>query len=1340
MTFSLPIKFAFLAFVIAGIGVLGMAVYSYQSAERLLQRQIEHHLTTGLQSEAAALEEKFRQAGTIIGKLAGAPQLVQCLQTVQVAEWCSQAKPLLQAFLDVHPGHLVVTLLQGGMGGQTVIQVQKPAVAQRPDAERPSGAVASSAERRLWVRDKARPGQVKLWRVRQEGTSAVSERVVLEMIAPVFALDRMAHEPLGLLVVAVDLAELTGLLAASRSDFVYRVANLQGDYLLHEDPARIFALKRGEAPGLYAESPQVDWRRLMTAPPGSVELQELSARNEMLMAALLRPVLEEPEHNLFLVLLASTSQQHAAISRFGGKLLLAVTALVVLLSFAMALMAALLIRPVLALIQVADRIARGDESVTLPEVGRRDEIGMLTHSFNLMMHHLLRSRSELRQLAESLEGEVRNRTGELAQAVERMKENEQLLNETQRLGRIGGWELDVVRDALTWTLEVYRVCRVDAETTMHPETFLDMFQGDEAAHVRRDLYRAREVGLPFDREAELSTGRGDRIWVRVLGRARRRGDRVLKVFGILQDITERKEAERVITQARQAAEAANRAKSEFLANMSHEIRTPMNAILGMTALAIQTQPPEKLRDYLEKIRTAGHSLLGVINDILDFSKIEAGRLEMERVAFQLHEVMQNISALFSAPAAEKGLEFICFMAPGTPSALLGDPLRLGQVLTNLVNNAIKFTAQGEVVIRVEALPEEMEQEVALAFSVSDTGIGIQADKTGHLFDSFTQADGSTTRRYGGTGLGLSISKRLVGMMQGELTLESVPDQGSTFRFTARFGRQPLDQEKRFQPAADLRGLRILVVDDSRTSLHILEETLRSFSFEPVLVQSGEAALEVLRQDDSFPLMLLDWKMPGMDGIETARQVQNLPGSKPSMVMLTAFGREEVRRQAEEAQVRAFLTKPVTQSVLFDTIMQVCHGCSPAPTARDPVGVAPAMASVLKGARVLLVEDNLLNRQVASEILHNAGLEVFQAADGDAAIQFLESQTPDIILMDVQMPGLDGFQTTRVLRNDARFQDLPIVAMTAHALKGDREKCLNAGMNDYVTKPIDVRTLMTTLARWVQPSRRDGATTGQVAEGEPRDARVESISASGEATGALETHAPVPTASAETMRTPARRPWLPDSLPGIDLRTGLLRMGGNQTIFRDLLLGFAEHHGQAAVVLEQTLARGDVAGAHRLAHSLKGVAGNMAATELAEAARAVEESLADGDATGVQPHLDHFEHHLGTVLQGIHQVAKSVCVEPQQTPHPISVPAEPALQAQILDSLLELDQLLAKNSLRAKKYHAGMVERLRTHLPADALGRLRVAMTRLDFKGARTIVEEIIRILNLSRETKCDDHR
>ncbi|MBF0152785.1 MAG: response regulator [Magnetococcales bacterium] len=1345
MTYSLPIKIAFLAFVIAGIGVLGMAVYSYRSADRLLQRQNTRHLTADLQLEKVSVEEKLRHLRVEVGHLAETPALGRLVDAVDNQENTRmQGKKLLGDFLASRPEYLTATVLRGVDGGDKVLQVQREEAAGRVPGKGVDELATTPFGSRPRERDKVRLEMTTRSLEGGDVPLAGKRHTLLTVLAPLFPADSAVAEPTGLLMVVVDFARLTGLLSAVRPNLSYRVADVHGHYRLHADASRLFTGERGETPGLYAEFLQVDWRNLLTATDGRVEIRELPERGETLLATLFRLDPEEPEQACFLVALASNGEQRLSTNQLGGQLLLAVTAIVVILSFALALAVSLLIRPILELTRAADRIARGDETVTLPEVVAADEIGVLTRSFRLMLHHVLHSRQALRHLAETLEGEVRNRTSELAQALERMQENEILLNETQRLGRIGGWELDAVRDTLAMTREVCRICRIEPESCTDPEAFLAMFQGDEAVHLRRDLLRAREAGLPFDRETELITGRGDRIWVRVLGRTHRNGERTLKVFGTLQDVTERKQAERVITQARQAAEAANRAKSEFLANMSHEIRTPMNAILGMTALAIQMQPPEKLRDYLEKIRTAGHSLLGVINDILDFSKIEAGRLEMEMVEFQLHEVMQNFSALFSAPAAEKGLEFVCSVAPGTPNALVGDPLRLGQVLTNLVNNAIKFTAQGEVVVRVTVLTmgaEQQQEEVQLAFSVSDTGIGIRADKIAGLFDSFTQADGSTTRRYGGTGLGLSISKRLVAMMQGEMSVASEPERGSTFRFTARFRRQPADRERDFQPASDLRGMRILVVDDSRTSLQILDETLRSFSFAPVLVQSGEAALELLRQDDNFPLMLLDWKMPGLDGIETARRVQKLPGRKPGLVMLTAFGREEVRRQAEEAHVKAFLTKPVTQSLLFDTIMQVCHGQPPGRVERDGVRIAPEVLAILQGARILLVEDNLLNRQVAGEILHNGGMEVFQVADGDAAIRFLESQVPDAILMDVQMPGMDGYQATRVLRSDPRFGDLPVIAMTAHALKGDREKCLNAGMNDYVTKPIDVRTLMTTLARWLQPRRRH--ISSAATDAAPGSAQVSVISESeispsvasmtSQREASPTSGDDLPSSSAQAgLRSPARRPWLPDSLPGIDVRSGLLRLGGNQKLFRDVLFGFAEHHGQAAVVLEQALARGDVGEAHRLAHSIKGVAGNMAATGLAQAARALEEALEEQpyDAT---LQLAQFERQLGTVLQGIHQVAMFAKGELQALPEPVSAPVEPLQFVEIMDSLREFDQLLAKNSLRAKKYHLERIERLCGHLPAEALGRLRQAMSRLDFKAARAMVGEMVRVLIISQE-------
>ncbi len=554
-----------------------------------------------------------------------------------------------------------------------------------------------------------------------------------------------------------------------------------------------------------------------------------------------------------------------------------------------------------------------------------------------------------------------------------------------------------------------------------------------------------------------------------------------------------------LDEARSEAEDATKAKSEFLANMSHEIRTPMNAIMGMAHLAMKTDLTAKQYDYLKKVDISAKSLLGIINDILDFSKIEAGKMDMESVDFQLEDTLDNISTLVGIKTQEKGLELLFKTDPAVPRALVGDPLRLGQILINLSNNAVKFTDTGEIVVATELVKKDKAQ-VTLKFSVHDTGIGMTAEQAAKLFQPFAQADSSTTRKYGGTGLGLTISKRLAEMMGGEIWVESQPGQGSTFSFTANFGLGKERAKKRFKPASELRGMKVLVVDDNATSRSILQEMLESFSFEVSLASSGEEGiteLEAASKDKPFELVIMDWKMPGMDGIEASKRIKDHKGlSKiPPIILVTAYGREEVMQQAEQVGLEGFLLKPVNPSMLFDAIMQAFGEAVPETSriAQRHEQEAEALKHI-QGARVLLVEDNEINQQVAKEILEGAGLIVTLANNGQEAVNAVKESNYDAVLMDVQMPVMDGYTATRKIREwevgmrnaecgmgnkigeDSDLKSeintvVPIIAMTAHAMAGDEDKSLQAGMNGHVTKPIDPDQLFATLQKWIQPSEK-----------------------------------------------------------------------------------------------------------------------------------------------------------------------------------------------------------------------------------------------------------------------------
>ncbi len=669
-------------------------------------------------------------------------------------------------------------------------------------------------------------------------------------------------------------------------------------------------------------------------------------------------------------------------------------------------------------------------------------------------------------------------------------------------------------------------------------------------------------------------------WILSVGSTHERdaAGRSLRVNGVHIDISETKAMQADLETARDAAEVAAQAKADFLANMSHEIRTPMNAIIGLSHLALLTELDRKQRDYVQKIEGSGKHLLGIINDILDFSKIEAGKLTVEKVDFHIDRLLENVAALVTDKATNKGLELTFDVDPSVPRALRGDPLRISQIVINYANNAVKFTEKGEVVVRVR-VADESGEDLRVRFEVRDTGIGLTREQQGLLFQSFQQADASTSRKYGGTGLGLAICKRLAELMGGAVGVESEAGRGSTFWFTVPLGRGA-GEARLLQPSPDLRDRRALVVDDSATAREVLAGMLTYMTFRVDTVTRGEDALDRVaaadRSGEPYDVVFLDWSMPGgIDGIETARRMAALPlKAQPRRVMVTAYGRAEVIQEAGEAGILATLVKPVSPSLLFDTVIETFGVTRAKGSAVLPSGL-PDLAP-LKGLQVLLVEDNELNQLVASELLKKAGLEVEVAENGQVAVERVGRRRYDFVLMDMQMPVMGGEEATRRIRQNFPVGQLAILAMTANAMAGDRERCLAAGMNDHIAKPIEPADLYGKLLQWRAQGAAGGGLTSREAPKSP---------------------------------TPTAGPAGLDGIAGLDVKAAMGRMMNDRSMYERLLRKFAWGDSAAtATTITAQLDRGELAEAQRAAHSLKGSAGMLGAVEVQARAAALESAL------------------------------------------------------------------------------------------------------------------------------------
>ncbi|MBF0454599.1 MAG: response regulator [Magnetococcales bacterium] len=778
---------------------------------------------------------------------------------------------------------------------------------------------------------------------------------------------------------------------------------------------------------------------------------------------------------------------------------------------------------------------------------------------------------------------------------------------------------------------------------------------------------------------------------------------------LLRQIQVRRSSEAALRQAQQEAERANRYKSEFLANMSHEIRTPMNAIVSLSELAQQQDVSPKTKDYLIKINSASQSLLRIINDILDFSKIEAGKLALEEEDFLLRDVFDHLADLFRAQASRKHIELIICASEGCRYKLHGDSLRLEQVLLNIVSNAIKFTDEGEVEVQVQTIQDSSSQ-VTLEFSIRDTGIGMSEAQIDKLFKAFSQADNSTTRKFGGTGLGLSICHRLVEMMSGKIWVDSKPGQGSRFYFTAVFKRRLRDEEEEMVTPEEMEHLRALVVDDNFSANKALQRMLEMFSFTATGVGSGPEALSAIEtainENRPYQLLLVDWFMPSMNGIQTIHQIkENLSNhTPPKALLLTPFDRdEELKVQGKSWGVDGTICKPINCSFLFDTIMDIFGKDVTKAFRIKQDSIDPELIfKQIGGARILLVEDNAINRQVAQEILEGVGLVLGLAFDGLEAIERVKQSEYDLVLMDIQMPKMDGLEATREIRRDPRFQELPIVAMTAHAMTGDREKSLASGMNDHIAKPIDRKKLYSSLIKWIQP--RQGIGGNALPETAPQ--QNENLSSE-----------------------------LPDTLPGIEIKEALDRVNDNHLLLCSLFTEFRQDYSTAAQTIRQLFSsqsQEDLTKASQLTHTIKGMAGNISAKRLFDAALLLERELRDPPTTQLR-FIDEFEGALNQVVTSISALNRQA--EAPTKAIPSQGEAIPLDREKLIPLIHQLSVQVQENRFEAQEtFHtlkpllAGGSDEI-TALVAP----LEEQIERIDFDTARTTLSTLSKLLEIDRE-------
>jgi two-component system sensor histidine kinase/response regulator len=802
---------------------------------------------------------------------------------------------------------------------------------------------------------------------------------------------------------------------------------------------------------------------------------------------LTRPVILDQNRIGTLYLLSDTTHIHLRLQRHAEIFGLVILGSLIVAYLLSAKLQGLISNPIVSLATAANDVTeKKDYSLRVEKLGN-DELGQLTDAFNEMLAAIQSQNQSLEDSNEQLEQRVKERTAEL-----RSREEELRLSVAG--AKIGTWQRDIRTNEIIWSDRCKDIFGIPKEEKITYRKFLNAVHPEDRERADAAVKESVAAHIDYETEFRVAYPNGNIRWVEALGAASYdRNEKPLMMRGVVFDVTEGKLYENELQEARNAAEAGSRAKSEFLANMSHEIRTPMNGVLGMTELLLQSDLTDDQRDYALLVRESADSLLRVLNDILDFSKIEAGKLELDLRPFELRESIGNILHLLAMQASQKDLELLCDIKPDVPDFLRGDPARIRQILVNLVGNAIKFTHSGEVELQVQIAGDEESDHALLQFSVRDTGIGVAPEQREHIFESFTQADASTTRTFGGTGLGLAISSQLVEMMGGRIWLESIPDEGTTFHFTARFeslmGEMPSTRDY-LQAASQLRGLPVLIVDDNQTNRQILEETLLSWDMLPLSADSGASAIEILdneaRSDRTLSLAILDVMMPEMDGIELGKQILSRPeNQRPKILLLSSAGRPPESTELNKLGNAQYLSKPVKQSDLLDAILLTL---APPEEVIPKVREGSVAGQTSNPLNLLLAEDGRVNQMVATLILEQRGHKVTVVENGQLAVAAYEHEPEqfDAILMDVQMPEMNGYQATSAIRKRELESGnrIPIIAMTANAMVGDREKCLQAGMDEYISKPIQAADLLRILessedAEFIAPAQLSAAQSASI---------------------------------------------------------------------------------------------------------------------------------------------------------------------------------------------------------------------------------------------------------------------